>query len=466
MKTTKPAFILLALVLLLTAAAVRSAEKPAKNELSNTRTASCLVKVTTEPSVLPGGIIAIDYLMHSSGVAGKATREVLEISPDEASRLFEIEEIESIYPDSAGGVDITPGNPSRTSSFYKTPTAPAASTSAARTPVPARITTTPTSRSARPTTPTRRPPTPTRPTPRRTPTVTQPLPSTTEEIFLFRLHVDFSEYEANIDDQIKPAAEEFMMALIFNLRNALSGAFGNYRLKFNQQLELARDEAARAEEKLVLMQANLRAISESRDLSLHVINRDISDLRQKLRSAKMQRASDETLYEATAERIAQEQTRRQKLAENDTITKELRSIIAVHEARLKEAQRLYDTGGSNASLADIQDIKEKILRARIELAKRQEEVSNPPGSIDISSLHDELANVAIKIKLSNQEMGSLMEQLEEAKELLIMADKYELLSLKADIAKQNLEEALLLSARLGRHARSIQQPDVTVIGAK
>ena len=35
-----------------------------------------------------------------------------------------------------------------------------------------------------------------------------------------------------------------------------------------------------------------------------------------------------------------------------------------------------------------------------------------------------------------------------------------------DIAKQNLEEALLWHARLGRNIRSIQPPDVTVIGAE
>lgn len=35
-----------------------------------------------------------------------------------------------------------------------------------------------------------------------------------------------------------------------------------------------------------------------------------------------------------------------------------------------------------------------------------------------------------------------------------------------DIAKQSLEETLLWRARLGRNARSIQPPDVTVIGAE
>jgi hypothetical protein len=57
-------------------------------------------------------------------------------------------------------------------------------------------------------------------------------------------------------------------------------------------------------------------------------------------------------------------------------------------------------------------------------------------------------------------------QIAEAEAFLAKADDYELLSLKAGIAKQSLEETLLWRARLGRNNRSIQPPDVTVIGAE
>jgi len=50
MKTTKLTAILLALVLL-TTATVQAAKKPAKKEISNTRTASCLIKITTDEAV-------------------------------------------------------------------------------------------------------------------------------------------------------------------------------------------------------------------------------------------------------------------------------------------------------------------------------------------------------------------------------------------------------------------------------
>jgi hypothetical protein len=270
----------------------------------------------------------------------------------------------------------------------------------------------------------------------------------------------------NTDEYIKPAAEEFMDALIENLRSALRSAFEQHNKKLDNQLNLAVEEASRAEHDLYRMQVELRDISDSRDLSRYIIQRDISNLQQQLRSAIMQRDSDKALYEATANRIAEEQAKRKAQADNDTITRELESILAVHEERLKEAKRLYDTGGTNASLAEIQNVKEKIIRAKIEIAQRREQIINPAGGTEISSLNDELASLATNMSLANQEEKSLQQQLDEAKDLLKTADQYELLSLKADIARQGLEEMLLWQARLGRDIRLIQPPDVTVIGAE
>jgi hypothetical protein len=89
METTKCAIILLSLVLLVTGTA-QSAEKSTAAEISNTRMASCLVKVTADPEVLPLSFETIEYLLYSSGVAGKTACDVLDIPADRGSALFEI----------------------------------------------------------------------------------------------------------------------------------------------------------------------------------------------------------------------------------------------------------------------------------------------------------------------------------------------------------------------------------------
>lgn len=475
MKTTKTTVIMLALVLL-TAVTAQSDEKPAKKEISNTQTASCLVKITADEAVLPLDEFTVDYLLRSSGVAGKAAREVLGISPDGASELFEIEEVSGVnsalggYGVGFGGMDLwadsTPGGSIPGSSTLGA--TPMTSSTRPTTPAPTRTPTrTPTTRTRRPRIPTTtttrrtyptRTTTPTRPKP----TLTQSPPSRTEQTILFRLQVDLSQ--ASTEEPIKPAAEEFMMALIENLRSALSGAFSEYRSKLDNQLVFADNEAIRAEKQLVEMQAKLRDISGSRDLSRYAILRDISELRQKLQTNMMDMTSYKSTIEATTKQIAGERVRRMKLIENDPITREFKSIVDVHEKRLKDTQKLYDVG--RASAAELEDVKEKIIRARIELAKRQEEVSKSAGGDLLSSLNQQIANLSIKENETMAQIENLQKQIAEAESLLSSADEYELVSLKADIARQNLEETLLWCARLGRNIRSVQPPDVTVIGAE
>jgi len=441
MKTTKPAVILLALVLL-TATGAQSAEKSGKaKKISGTYVASCLVKITTDSSVLPLNEFAVDYLLGSSGVAGKPAREILNMSPDIASELFEIEEVFT-GDSSLGGFGMPLGT-----------TVPGR-----RSPTPARTPTRPTTRTARTGSTTPRPTPPTRPTPRRKPTVLQPQPSTTDQTILFHLRVDFSD-ASGVDEYI-PAAQEFMVALIDNLRIALREAFDQYSAKLNNQLLLADTEAQRAESDLVQMQARLRDISGSHDLSRNVILRNISVLRQKLQTNMMDMTSYKSTIEATTKRIAETKVQIKEKLSYDTVAHKLQKIIDIHE---EQVRRLESKGRHEPETAEA---RENLAKAEVELAKRREELSNSAGGNLLSTLNQVLADASMQENEAMGQIKNLQKQIAEAEQLLSSADEYELVSLKADIARQGLEETLLWRARLGRNNRSVQPPDVTVIGAE
>jgi hypothetical protein len=88
MKAKRIIVLLATLVLLATTTAQPQEEdQPA----SGTRTASCLVKVTSDPEILPLSFETIEYLLCSSGVGGKAAAEVLGVSADQSCDLFSIE---------------------------------------------------------------------------------------------------------------------------------------------------------------------------------------------------------------------------------------------------------------------------------------------------------------------------------------------------------------------------------------
>ena len=435
MEATKGIVILLILVLLGSVPA-QSANRPATAKISSTHTASCLVKITYDPLVLSLDNITIDYLLHSTSVGGKVTREILDISPDQVSDIFKIEtlggttgsrlpelspmrrttptglneyEYEMMRERERVGREYTastarPGSFRRTSATTATPRSPAA-----------------------------------------------------EQTILFKLQVDLPE-------NVKPAAEEFMYALVDSLRSTLVKVFEDYKLRFENQLKLAVQEVTLAESDLREKQKTLREISRSRVLDRDQILADIYRLRQGVQAARMNQASNQVTIDATTKRISGIQTKITEQLENDAISIEQQKIIDLIGKLLVEAEKQAKAGRISTSQVD--EIKEKLARARIELARRRESLSNSIGGNLIESLNKELADRSIQATQQEASLTSLERQQVEAESLLAKADDYELLSLKADMAKQSLQESILWRDRTSRQIRLLQSPMVSILGGE
>jgi len=405
MEATKHIVILLVLILL-TSVPAQSANEPAAADISNTRTASCVVKITSDPMVLPLDNATIDYLLHSTGIGGRVAREVLNISPDKVSDIFKIEALAGgvgrILPeDRSQGTEGRGENPEILSS--------------------------------------------------------EQLRTAAEQTILFKLQVDLPE-------EVKAVAEEFMVALVGSLRSTLIKAFEDYKLRFGDQLKLAEQEATSAERALREKQKTLREISRSRVLDRDKILADIYRLRQDVQSAKMNQASNQVIIDATTMRIAETQAKIMEQLENDSITIELQKIVELIGRLLIEAEKEFRAG--TISSLQLDEIKEKLARARIEIARRRESLSKSIGGNLIESLNKELADRSITATQDEASIRSLERQLVEAESLLIKTDDYELLSLKADVAKQTLQESVLLRDRTSRQIRLLQSPMVSILGGE
>jgi len=425
MEAPKHIVILLVLILLISVPA-QSANKPAARrgtvtprqaaDLSNTHIASCLVKVTFDPLVLPLDNITIDYLLHSSSIGGKVAREVLNISPDQVSDIFKIESLAGAARPSwlgyAGtGRILTEDRRQKTEGRGQRPELLSS----------------------------------------------EQMSFAAEQTLLFWLSVE-------LGNDVKPAAEEFMDALVGSLRSTLVKVFEDYKLRFNKQLQLAEQEATSAENDLREKQKTLREISRSRVLDRDKILADIYRLRQNVQAAKMNQASNQVIIDSTTKRIADIQARIKTRLENDSITIELQSIVEMSGKLVIEAEKQVKAG--TISSIQLDEIKEKLARARIEIARRREQLSSSVGGNLIESLNKELADRSIRATQDEASIRSLEQQLAEAESLLAIADDYELLSLKADIAKQNLQESILWRDRTNRQIRFLQSPMVSILGGE
>ena len=414
MEAKKHIVVLLVLILLISVTA-QSANKPAEAELSDTHVASCLVKITFDPLVLPLDDITIDYLLHNSGIGGKVAREKLNISPDQVSDIFKVEALAgSSGPSWLGraetGSILTEDRRQKTEGRGQ-----------------------------------------------RTELLSSEQLSSAEQTILFRLSVE-------LGNDVKPAAEEFMVALVDSLRGTLVKVFEDYKLRFNKRLQLAEQEVTSAENDLREKQKTLREISRSRVLDRDSILADIYRLRQNVQAAKMNQASNQVIIDATTKRIADIQAKIKNQLENDSITIELQSIVEMSGKLVIEAEKQVKAG--TISSLQLDELKEKLARARIEIARRREQLSSSVGGNLIETLNKELADRSIQATQDEASIRSLEQQLVEAESLLAKADDYELLSLKSDIAKQNLQESILWRDRTSRQIRSLQPPMVSILGGE
>ena len=427
-------FVILLILVLFASVPAQSANQPAAVQISSTHTASCLVKITFDPLVLSLDSITIDYLMHSTSVGGRVIREILDIAPDQVSDIFIIETLGS-----ASGRALPEPSPMRRA----TPTGMDGyeyermmEMERVGREYPASTARSGSSRRA---------------------SATTPLSPAAEQTILFKLQV-------NLPENVKPAAEEFMYALVDSLRSTLVKVFEDYKLRFESQLKLADQEATRAETDLRVKQKTLREISRSRVLDHDQILADIYRLRQEVQAARMSQASNQVIIEATTKRISGIHTKIIEQLENDAISIEQQKIVDLYGKLLVEAEKQAKAGMIPTSQVDV--IKEKLARARIEKARRRESLSISLGGSLIESLNKELAGRSIQETEDEASLTSLEKQLLEAESLLAKADDYELLSLKAEIAKQSLQESILWRDRTSRQIRLLQSPMVSILGGE
>jgi len=234
METTKRITIMLTLILFVTGIAT-----PKESEISDTLTASCLIKITSDPAILPLDDMTIDYLLHSSGVGGKAAREILDaqLSGEAMEVALKIEWLAD------GGDTISSGDSGDPPPEVEPYGMPGYQMMMGMEEMEARMA---------------------RPRPRRSfdrRMMIEPLNITSEQMILLRIIVNLEE--DNIGMAVKPAAEEFMKAIIENLETALLRAFNEHRNRLGGRLQLADREVSETENKLSEMQQRLRSITGS-----------------------------------------------------------------------------------------------------------------------------------------------------------------------------------------------------------
>lgn len=282
-------------------------------------------------------------------------------------------------------------------------------------------------------------------------------PVESKEILLFQLRVILKESNQAL-------AAKLMDAVITNLKDALNKAHSDYSLRFKGQLESAEREMVQAEMNFRDFQERLRSLSEGRDLRRERISEDIEILNSQFAEEGMQLQLHKVSEADMAARIVRAKGEAEARIHEDVVTMELEEMIKRQEQELKNAEKLAESGRSTAT--DVAEVRDKLSHAKIELANHREKLKQSAGGELAFMLQDKIADLSTERTLAQERLLQLNYRLSTAKELLAKADDFELLSIKADVARRDLQEVMELRNGLRRRIRMVQPPMVSVIDAE
>lgn len=240
----------------------------------------------------------------------------------------------------------------------------------------------------------------------------------------FRLTVIVDEVDS-YGEPIRPVAEEIQAAVVDRLRRAL--------VQLSEQNAASlRESIARSELRLRLAIQRLEDLRKRRnELSnaagrMHLVRDDILEevtrLESHVRELEVDGVSQRARQAAIEAQIARMAEIRTKRAADDAILAELKQLADIQAARLDRVRKLRDE--SRASDAEVQEVNQSLIEARIRLQERVEMLSEENDARAAKSLNGELAEISIanveseaRIAFIRDRISSLARQLELADQL-------------------------------------------------
>ncbi|MBN1489465.1 MAG: hypothetical protein JXA69_06055 [Phycisphaerae bacterium] len=408
-----------------------AAPAPVRAALSQTSEASCLIKVTCDPTVLPLNRDIVEMLLKSAGVGNEAFRNVFG-SEDFAftlrfGRLTAAAEpgtgvappaetpLDGMSPGMGGmGMMGSGGGGMMAGAGYGMP---------ARTPIGDAS---------------------------------------------YRLGTNSVVGQLAVTVDLLEGAEEFMAAVCDRLETALINAHNAEEEQARRRVEAADHEVELARTRLDELQKMRRAYSTEagqQDLAREaVLDRDRA-LTQELQELEMRMAGERARREAIEKQIAESGARATQETEQDLMAKALEQKLKANREQLENLRKLAAAG--RVPHQEVAEAETQAVMIQAELAERRSAAAREAGGERLNRLNAELAELSISSAECEARLRVAREKAERMKELLTKADEYERSVLwELPLVRQAYEQARVRQEELARWLRTLQPPSVTVIGGR
>jgi hypothetical protein len=186
-------------------------------------------------------------------------------------------------------------------------------------------------------------------------------------------------------------------------------------------------------------------------------------LARRLQQLEMNFATTEARREAIERQINRTRHEAAERMEADSVAQEMGNLVEMSQKHLEALARQVETGRLGAT--ELAKARENLTRAKIELARRREELANSAGGSQLKEFNSELSRMAIDTAEKRAELEFLRRQLAETEDQLAQASTFDPRTARIRIAREMLDVADAQVTKLNARLAGLQRPTVAVIGA-
>jgi hypothetical protein len=196
---------------------------------------------------------------------------------------------------------------------------------------------------------------------------------------------------------------------------------------------------------------------------IHALAARKNELGRTVQSLELELAGMEARRKAIQEQIARAEAEANQRLGEDTVTRELEKLVQINTQTLATLRNQVEAGRS--SPVELARAEESLTRARIELAKRREELGKQLGAGRIEQFNNELSRIAIDRAEKQVQLEILRKQADDVQRQLARASAFDPEAARIRVARETLDLIDRRILELETRLATLQPPSVVVIGA-
>jgi len=199
------------------------------------------------------------------------------------------------------------------------------------------------------------------------------------------------------------------------------------------------------------------------EIDLQTLAAQRTELARKVQSLELELAGQEARRRAIEEQIQRTRNEAAQKLDEDPVTEELEKLVQINMDNLATFRKQAESG--RLSTVELAKADESLTRAKIELAKRREELSKQVGGGQLEQFNSELGRMTIDRAEKQAQLEILGQQFQDVQQQLTQASVFDPQAARIRIARETLDLMARRIADLQMRIANLQPPMVTLIGA-